>query len=140
MVKDRWIIKLLHLLCIINRLDEIHQKNLIHCDLHHGNILNIKDNILTVSDLGLCKSVEYFQSSKNNEIYGVLPFVELISGVLQFNNEAYDLQLSLNICNGKRLEITKNTPQCYKNLIEKCWNIYPKKRPITLEIKKIIKN
>ncbi|CAI2196013.1 15001_t:CDS:1, partial [Funneliformis geosporum] len=74
-VKDRWIIKLLQLYDIISGLDEIHQKNLIHCDFHHGNILNIGNNFLSISDLGLCKPVNYFQSSKNNEIYGVLPFV-----------------------------------------------------------------
>ncbi|CAI2197470.1 2573_t:CDS:1, partial [Funneliformis geosporum] len=70
----------------------------------------------------LCKPVEYFQSSKNNDIYGVLPFVvpevlrgqpytlasdiysfsiimwELIFGVPPFDNKAHDFQLSLDIC------------------------------------------
>ncbi|CAI2192115.1 13040_t:CDS:2, partial [Funneliformis geosporum] len=103
-------------------LNEIHQKSLIHCDFHHGNILNLRNKILSISDLGLCKPVEYFQNSKNNDIYGVLPFVapevlrgqsytfasdiysfsiimwELISGVLPFDNKAHDFQLSLDIC------------------------------------------
>ncbi|CAI2199699.1 19204_t:CDS:1, partial [Funneliformis geosporum] len=105
-------------------------------------------------DLGLCKPVEYFQSSinskktwlfllskkhntfssKNNNIYGVLPFVapevlrgqpytlasdiysfsmimwKFISGIPPFNNEAHDFQLSLDICKGKRPEIIKNIP------------------------------
>ncbi|CAI2194322.1 18106_t:CDS:1, partial [Funneliformis geosporum] len=103
-------------------LDEIHQIKLIHCDLHHGNILKLKANILSISDLGLCKPIEYFQSScKKNEIYSVLPFVtpevlrgqpytlssniysfsmiiwEFISGVSPFDNIAHDFQLSLDI-------------------------------------------
>jgi len=163
-VKDKWIIKLLQLNNIINGLEEIHQKNLIHCDFHHGNILNIRKKILSISDLGLCKPVDYFQTSKKNEIYGVLPFVapevlrgqpytlasdiysfsmimwELISGVTPFNNEAHDFQLSLDICKGKRPKIIKNIPQCYINLMKKCWNIDPLKRPTALEIKKIINN
>ena len=161
-VKDKWIIKLLQLNNIINGLEEIHQKNLIHCDFHHGNILNIKTNILSISDLGLCKPVDYYQTSKKNEIYGVLPFVapevlrgqpytlasdiysfsiimwELLSGVTPFNNEAYNLQLSLDICKGKRPKIIENTPKCYINLMKKCWNNDPLKRPTALEIKEII--
>ncbi|CAI2196841.1 10106_t:CDS:1, partial [Funneliformis geosporum] len=73
-------------------------------------------------DLGLYKSVEIFQSSKNNNIYGVLQFVasevlrgqpytlasdiysfsiiiwEFIYEIPPFDNEVYDFQLSLNIC------------------------------------------
>ncbi|CAI2190065.1 17950_t:CDS:1, partial [Funneliformis geosporum] len=69
-------------------------------------------------DLRLCKPVEYFKFSKNNEIYGILPFIapevlrgqpyflasdiysfsmimwEFISGILPFNNQAHDFQLS----------------------------------------------
>ena len=49
-VKEKWVIKLLQLNNIISGLEEIHQKNLIHCDFHHGNILNIRDKILSISD------------------------------------------------------------------------------------------
>ncbi|CAI2185275.1 3005_t:CDS:2, partial [Funneliformis geosporum] len=109
----------------------------------------------------LCKPVEHFQSSKNNNIYGILPFVapevlrdqpytlasdiysfsmimwEFISGISPFINEAHNFQLSLDICKGKRPEIIKNTPQCYINLMKRCWNMDPLKRPTALEIKKI---
>ncbi|CAI2191008.1 17916_t:CDS:2, partial [Funneliformis geosporum] len=101
-------------------------------------------SILSISDLGLCKPVEYFQSSKNNDIYGVLPFVapevlrgqpysfasdiysfsmimwEFISGVSPFYNEAYDFQLALNICKDKRPEIIKDILQCYIDLMKRC--------------------
>src|SRR5690349_13330611 len=74
-IKDKWIIKLLQLNNIISGLEKIHQKNLIYCDFHHGNILNIQNYILSISDLGLCKPVNYYQTFKKNEIYGILPFV-----------------------------------------------------------------
>ncbi|CAI2187482.1 1279_t:CDS:1, partial [Funneliformis geosporum] len=93
-------------------------------------------------NLGLCKPVNYFQKSKENDIYGVLPFIapeilrgqpyslasdiysfsmimcELLVGSTPFNNEAHDFQLALSICKGKRPKIIKNIPQCYINLME----------------------
>ncbi|CAI2200226.1 725_t:CDS:1, partial [Funneliformis geosporum] len=65
---------------------------------------------------------------------------ELISGIPPFDNEAHNLQLSLNICKGKRPKIIKNIPQCYVNLMKKCWDMDPLKRPTASEIKKIIEN
>ncbi|CAI2179349.1 955_t:CDS:1 [Funneliformis geosporum] len=121
-------------------------------------------NILSISDLRLCKLVKYFQSFKNDENYGVLPFVitevlrgqphilaidiysfsmimwEFISGIPPYDNEAHNNQLVTSICEGKRSEFIKDTPQCYINLMKKCWDMDPFKRPIVLEIKKIIKN
>src|SRR5688572_6403073 len=138
---------------------------MIHCDFHHGNILNIhSDSILSISDLGLSRPIEYYQSSKKNDIYGVLPFVapevlrgkpytsasdiysfsmimwEFTSGIPPFDNRAHDFQLSLSICKGERPEIIENTPQCYVNLMKKCWDEDPLKRPSTSEIKNIIKD
>ncbi|CAI2181619.1 13043_t:CDS:2 [Funneliformis geosporum] len=126
-------------------LEEIHQKNLVYCDFHHGNILNIRNNNFSISDLGLCKSVEYFQSSKNNDIYGVLPFLapeiltkeqtytlasdiysfsmimwEFIFGVPPFNDKVYSLNLIIQI---------------YQDLMKKCWDSDPLKRPTATEIK-----
>ncbi len=76
LIKDKWIHKLRKLETIINGLDIIHQQKMIHCDFHHGNILTRYGTFLSISDLGLCKPIEYFQlTSKRNNIYGVLPFV-----------------------------------------------------------------
>ncbi len=165
-VKDKWIVKLYKLHSIISGLNAIHQQKMIHCDFHHGNILNSDFTyILSISDLGLCKPVEYFQSTKkNDDIYGVLPFVapeilrgkpytlasdiysfsmimwEFTSGVPPFDNVEHDLCLALSICRGKRPEIIKNTPQCYIDLMKKCWDEDPLKRPNVLEISNIIEN
>ncbi|CAB5353749.1 unnamed protein product [Rhizophagus irregularis] len=63
---------------------------------------------------------------------------ELTSGVPPFNNRAHDIQLSLSICKGERPEIIENTPQCYVDLMKKCWNEDPLKRPSSKEVLKII--
>jgi len=161
-VKDKWIVKLSKLKEIISELNKIHQQKLIHCDLHHGNILD-QNYCLSISDLGLCKPVEYFRSnSKKNDIYGVLPFVapeilrgnpyttasdvysfsmimwEFTSGTPPFDVRAHDLYLALSICKGERPEIIKNTPQCYIDLMKKCWDEDLLKRPNASEITNII--
>ena len=118
-----------------------------------------------ICDLGLCKPVEYFHSSlKNDNIYGVLPFVapevlrgnpytlasdiysfsiimwEFTSGIPPFNDEAHDFHLSLNICKSKRPEIIEYTPQYYIELMQKCWDENPSRRPNSSEIINIIKD
>jgi len=162
-VKEKWVVKLKKLYNIIKGLNNIHQQKLVHCDFHHGNIL-FGEDILSISDLGLCKPVENFQSSKKNDIYGVLPFVapeilrgkpytsvsdiysfsmimwEFTSGIPPFDNRAHDFHLCLSICRGEHPEIIENTPQCYIDLMKKCWNEDPLKRPNALEICDIIIN
>ncbi|RGB36606.1 kinase-like domain-containing protein [Rhizophagus diaphanus] len=165
-IKKDWNQKLYMLYEIISGLNNMHENNLIHCDFHDGNILNHSyennDNKIYVSDLGLCKSIESFL--KKDEIYGVIPFVapevlrgksytpasdiysfsmimwEFTSGVPPFNKRAHDFQLSLSICEGERPEIIENTPQCYVDLMKKCWNENPLKRPSSKEILSIIDN
>src|SRR6266540_2491407 len=163
-VKDKWVIKLRKLQDIISGLNTIHQQKLIHCDFHHGNIL-IQPYSLPISDLGLCKPIEYYQStSKKNDIYGILPFIapevlrgnpytlasdiysfsmimwEFISGILPFDDKAHDFHLALNICKGECPEIVKNIPQCYIDLMKKCWDKDSLKRPSAFEIKNIIQD
>ncbi|PKC64656.1 kinase-like protein, partial [Rhizophagus irregularis] len=157
-VKNNWNQKLYILYEIISGLSKIHEKNLIHCDFHDGNILNHNDenkDKIYISDLGLCQPVKSFL--KEYDIYGVIPFMapeilrgksytpasdiysfsmimwELTSGVPPFNNRAHDIQLSLSICKGERPKIIENTPQCYVDLMKKCWNEDPFKRPSSKE-------
>ncbi|EXX54384.1 Cmk1p [Rhizophagus irregularis DAOM 197198w] len=164
-VKNNWNQKLYMLYEIISGLSEIHEKKLIHCDFHDGNILNHNDeneDKIYISDLGLCQPVKSFL--KEHNIYGVVPFMapevlrgksytpasdiysfsmimwEFTSGISPFNNRAHDIQLSLSICKGERPEIIENTPQCYVDLMKKCWNGDPLKRPSTSEVKKVICN
>ena len=156
-VKNKWYYKLALLSNIVDELYKMHQLKLVHNDLHDGNILNYT----YISDLGLCQPVE---SSKKDEIYGVLPFVapevlrgrpctpasniysfsmimwEFTSGIIPFHQKVFDFQLGLDICKGERPEIVENTPQCYVNLMKECWDSDPNKRPKTSKVKDIIMN
>src|SRR2546423_8490476 len=49
----------------------IHEKDLIHCDLHSGNVL-IEGNNCYITDLGLCGSVD---DELSNKIYGIIPYM-----------------------------------------------------------------
>jgi serine/threonine protein kinase len=155
-INNNWYQKLFMLYKIIAGLDKIHKQNLIHCDFHDGNILNHNRSKIFISDLGLCQPVKSFL--KKYDIYGVIPFMapevlrgksytpasdiysfsmimwEFTSDVPPFNNRAHDLQLSLSICKGERPEIIENTPQCYVELMKKCWNEDPLKRPLSEEV------
>ncbi|EXX51360.1 Ypk2p [Rhizophagus irregularis DAOM 197198w] len=78
-----WYHKLNRLKEIINSLNEIHEVDIIHRDLHSGNIL-IDENILTkknlakLCDIGISKSATEHDLSNDNEennIYGIIPYV-----------------------------------------------------------------
>ncbi|GBB86646.1 hypothetical protein RclHR1_13010002 [Rhizophagus clarus] len=165
-IKNNWNQRLFMIHEIISGLKTIHGEYLIHCDLHDGNILNHEDeedknnkNKAFISDLGLCKATNVL---KKYDIYGVIPFMapevlrgkqytsasdiysfsmimwEFTSGVPPFNDRAHDLQLSISICKGERPEIIESTPQCYVNLMKKCWNEDSLKRPSAKEVYDII--
>ncbi|RGB33918.1 kinase-like domain-containing protein [Rhizophagus diaphanus] len=162
-VKYNWNQKLHKIYEIIFGLNQIHKQNLIHCDLHDGNILRHDDywDKFCISDLGLCRPVKSF--FKKDDIYGIIPFMapevlrgkpctlasdiysfsmimwEFTSGVPPFNDREHDLQLSISICKGERPEITENTPQCYVDLMKKCWDEDPLKRPSSQEVLNTIK-
>jgi len=160
-VKSNWKQKLHMLHKIIDGLNEIHKQDLIHCDVHDGNILNHENDYIYISDLGLCRPIQ--SSLEKDNIYGVVPFMapeilrgkpytsasdiysfsmimwEFTSGVPPFNDKAHDLQLCLSICKGERPKIIEKTPQCYANLMEKCWDEDPLKRPSASEIQSIIR-
>ncbi|RHZ84285.1 hypothetical protein Glove_84g2 [Diversispora epigaea] len=77
-----WQSKIYILASIAEILDILHAKNLVHCDLHSGNIL-INDNFDFNNsdlgmDLGLCKlenDLILNPNNKNNEIYGSIPYI-----------------------------------------------------------------
>ncbi|GBC04017.1 hypothetical protein RclHR1_05470008, partial [Rhizophagus clarus] len=165
-IENNWNQRLFMLYKIISGLEKIHEQNLIHCDLHDGNILNHEDkkdvndkSKVFISDLGLCKTANFL---KEHNIYGVIPFMapevlrgkpytpasdiysfsiimwEFTSGIPPFNHRAHDLQLSISICKGERPEIIESTPQCYVDLMKKCWSEDPLERPSAEKISNII--
>jgi serine/threonine protein kinase len=122
-------------------LKKIHQQNLVHRDLHSGNILNYKlEGYIT--DLGLCKLVS--ETQKEDKIYGVLPYVapevlqtspyteasdiyslgtiayELLSGLLPYYDREHDTSLAVLICQGLRPSFQIKIPALLENLINRC--------------------
>ncbi len=79
-----WLSKLDILINICNGLKNIHQKQIIHRDLHTGNILFLIElldeyyngNICYISDMGLCKEVSNIDNAVDEtKIYGVMLYV-----------------------------------------------------------------
>ena len=82
-MKDRITI----LRCLCNSLNDIHEKDLIHCDLHSGNIL-IDGNACYITDLGLCGPVD---EESSNKIYGIVSYIA--PEVLQRKNKTQKNQM-----------------------------------------------
>ncbi|CAB4408581.1 unnamed protein product [Rhizophagus irregularis] len=146
------------LLTIIGGLKEIHQKKLVHHDFHTGNILSTSVDLnfgdsLCISDMGLCREVNNPDETK---LYGVMPYVApevlrggqsytqaadvysfgmimyvMATGKQPFNNRVHDQNLLLDICeDGIRPKINEQeAPECYIDLIKRCWDSNPDNRP-----------
>ncbi|CAI2170196.1 19615_t:CDS:2 [Funneliformis geosporum] len=142
----------------------IHDNELIHGNIHGGNILirnhrdsdNPMDEIQTrIADVGIHGPVD---RNNSNDIYGVLPYVApevlkgsplskasdiysfgmimwiLAAGVRPWCNRAHDLNLAKEICSGLRPEIPEETPYIYIQLMEQCWDPDPSNRPSALHL------
>ncbi|RHZ84247.1 hypothetical protein Glove_84g106 [Diversispora epigaea] len=112
-----------------------HEKNLVHCNLHSGNILmNYNFDILDlVIDSGLCKLEDNLilnSNNKNNQIYGSIPYLppevlrgneftrkgdvysfsgimyEIVTAKRPFTDQAHDTYLMIDICNGVRPKVS----------------------------------
>jgi serine/threonine protein kinase len=113
-----------------------------------------------IGDLGLSQPIN--DTSKNNEIYGVIPYIapeifkgakfskasdiysmgmimwELTTGCRPFTNVEHNTDFIYEIIDGKRPNITNDTPEDFANLMKKCWNSDPKKRPSAKKICEIL--
>ncbi|CAB4420272.1 unnamed protein product [Rhizophagus irregularis] len=106
---------------IINDLDGIHKKHMIHHDFHTRNILLDERELLFenqkifISDMGLCGEVGNTDETK---LYGVVPYIapEVLRG--KPYTQAADIY-SLDICEGVRPKINvPEAPQCLYRLDE----------------------
>ena len=147
---------------ITSGLKMIHNKGLIHKDLHSGNILNYSEGICYITDLGLCKPVDEQNKTK---IHGVLPYVapevlrgkaytqaadiysfgilacEILSGLPPYHNLPHDEFLAIKICQGLRPKFNNiKVPPLLENLIDQCLDADPLKRPTADELYNIIEN
>ncbi|RGB28463.1 kinase-like domain-containing protein [Rhizophagus diaphanus] len=143
-------------------LDIIHSKDMVHKDLHCGNILMDEEDKFqfpAISDLGLCGV-----SSKTSEIpKGVFSFIapEHLNGSSKFTtaSDIYSfgiimwvicccelpykeykhdpLALIMNVLEGYRPEISKDIPKSYADLMKRCWDDDSKKRPKASELRNL---
>ncbi|EXX53679.1 Ypk2p [Rhizophagus irregularis DAOM 197198w] len=158
-----WDTKLEYLWHITLGLESIHEEELIHRDLHIGNILSFKSEV-TVTDMGLCKPADYNVSENpKNSIYGVLPYIapevlrgqnytkaadiysfgiimyEVISGLPPYHDVSHDKNLAIKICQGLRSRFSNiKVPQLIVNLVKRCLDANPINRPEAVEIRDIL--
>ncbi|KAG9292252.1 hypothetical protein G9A89_023972 [Geosiphon pyriformis] len=146
---------------IAHGLATIHSSDMVHRDLHSGNILQLCTSYVTIGDLGLCQPVNNeATTTEEKKIYGVIPYIppevlrgekftsagdiysfsmllwELATGKPPFHDRSHDHSLVMDILyNGIRPEITSPLiPPCYAELIEKCWDVNPENRPTAEEL------
>src|SRR2546423_6046909 len=157
-----WKERITALLDISIGLNTLHNNDLIHQDFHPGNLLFNNQKALLITDFGLCNQTN--QSSQSNDIYGVMPYVApevliekpytkaadiysfgmdmyfMATEKQPFANCAHDNNLAIQICNGIRPEINKQeVPECYIDLMKKCWSSDPNNRPDISEIENLIR-
>ncbi|RIB13963.1 kinase-like domain-containing protein [Gigaspora rosea] len=152
-----WKDKLNLLQCIASDLQIIHSHDLIHRDLHSGNILLNSFKSAYIVDLGL--SITANIVSKSDGIYGILPYIapevlktqtytkesdiysfgiimwEIFFGTpVTIKQNSYPIMQIMQIIDGLRPHIYENTATCYTDLMKKCWYVESKKRPTAKEI------
>ncbi|EXX55490.1 Tpk1p [Rhizophagus irregularis DAOM 197198w] len=157
--KLSWKDKLNNLWWISFGLAIVHVKELIHRDLHNGNILKFSSKT-NITDMGLCRPAYY--NKLDNKIYGVLPYIapeilrgqnytkatdvysfgiimyEVISGLPPYHDVSHDESLAIKICLGLRPRFNIKVPQLIVHLIKKCLDANPLNRPIVNEIANIL--
>ncbi|POG60887.1 kinase-like domain-containing protein [Rhizophagus irregularis DAOM 181602=DAOM 197198] len=160
--KLNWIEMFKYLHYTIIGLKCIHEKELIHRDLHIGNILKFK-NKTTITDMGLCKPADcYTSENTKNKKYGVLPYIapeilrgqnyttaadiysfgivmyEVISGLPPYHDLNHDNNLAIKVCKGIRPRFNIKVPQLIVHLIKKCLDSNPLNRPTAEDIYNIL--
>ncbi|GBC20845.1 kinase-like domain-containing protein [Rhizophagus irregularis DAOM 181602=DAOM 197198] len=134
----------------------LHDKGIIHRDLHSKNVL-VHQNMIKLADFGLSKRIEESSNLQSTNLYGKIPYVdpksfsnqdyklnkksdiysigillwEISSGKPPFyiEDKSYDICLSIDISQGLRETPIPDTPINYINIYTDCWNNEPDDRP-----------
>ncbi|RHZ79142.1 hypothetical protein Glove_151g57 [Diversispora epigaea] len=156
-----WEQKLYNLQELSKRLMNIHELDIVHQDLHPGNILssNFRGS-LEISDFGLSKLIgENLNNPEKNNVVGVLPYIapevlsgdeeytkaadvysfgiiayEIITGFPPYPDIPHDEDLAIKICNGLRPKIPLHTSKLITRTIMRCWDARVTHRPTLKEL------
>jgi serine/threonine protein kinase len=147
----RWEKKLNQLTKIAEGLIDIHSVDIVHRDLHSGNIFFNEYKYPRIGDLGISKSAT--ESTDNKENYGIIPYMapeifqgqkytkasdiysfgmimwEFMTARRPFWDRNHDIELIIDISDGLRPPIVTHAPEGYIELMKECWHSDPDKRP-----------
>ncbi|RGB25544.1 kinase-like domain-containing protein [Rhizophagus diaphanus] len=145
---------------LANAVSCLHEKGIVHCNLHSGNVL-VHQGTVKLADFGLSKRIKEATKKQRTDLFGIAPYIdpkrfcndnhmkqnekcdvysvgvllwEISSGQPPFKNELYDASLIMRIVNGYRENIVPGTPLDYSNLYIECWNDNPDKRPFMNQV------
>ena len=75
------------------------------------------------------------KNTKETDVYSIgMLMWEIFSGHPPFDDKAHDCHLILDICKGLRPPILSNMPKEYVEMMQRCWNVDPSKRPTIREL------
>ncbi|CAG8786713.1 35931_t:CDS:2, partial [Racocetra persica] len=147
-----WDLRFEFLYRLLAQLSSLHSRGIIHGDLHSGNILINDVNTPFISDLGL-SSVIMHKNATGDEVYGCIPYMapelfvgkphspasdmyamgiimwEISAGALPFCDRNHNAFLIYDICKGLRPPTIEGTPECWIEVMERCWANNPMLRP-----------
>src|SRR5205823_10196693 len=75
------------------------------------------------------------KNTKESDVYSIgMLMWEIFSGCPPFDDRAHDYHLILDICKGLRPPILSNMPKEYIEMMQRCWDVDPSKRPTIVEL------
>ena len=133
----------------------LHNDNLVHRDLHPGNILQGPAGKWYTADFGLCGPANESSSSVYGNLAYMAPEVirgaqytpaadvysigmlmyHVVTGRPPFETRNRDYSLAFDICDGIRPQIVENIPDKYQELMKRCWDADTANRPNALQLR-----
>ncbi|XP_044475346.1 serine/threonine-protein kinase STY8-like isoform X2 [Mangifera indica] len=150
-------------LCVVTGMDYLHQKNIIHRDLKTANLLMDSQKVVKVADFGVARFqsqggvmtaetgtyrwmapevINHQQYDQKADIFSfAIVLWELVTAKVPYANMS-PLQAALGVRQGLRPDPPENSHPKLVDLMQRCWEEIPNKRPsfseITLELEALV--